>query len=72
MQTELDCQFLVIRRAVKYLIPQRLKYQGDQLLLVYPLQYHRLGANKWERSEEFQHLIILTNIRRFENGILKV
>lgn len=29
-------------------------------------------ANKWERSEEFQHLIILTNIRRFENGILKV
>lgn len=27
-------------------------------------------ANKWERSEEFLHLIMLTNIRRMENGVI--
>ena len=25
-----------------------------------------------DRSEQFQHLILLTNIRRFNNGVLKV
>jgi len=28
-------------------------------------------ANKWERSEDFLHLIMMTNIRRFDDGILK-
>lgn len=27
---------------------------------------------RWDRSEEFQHLIILTNIRRFNSGVLKL
>jgi len=26
---------------------------------------------KWERSEEFLHLIMLTNMRRFDEGIIK-
>ena len=28
--------------------------------------------NDVDRSEQFQHLILLTNIRRFNNGVLKV
>lgn len=27
-------------------------------------------ANKWERSEEFLHWIMLTNIRRLERGVI--
>ncbi len=26
--------------------------------------------NKWERSEAFLHLIMMTNIRRFETGVI--
>ncbi len=29
-------------------------------------------ANKWERSEEFMYWSILTNIRRFNEGVLKL
>ncbi|MBL4759622.1 MAG: hypothetical protein JKY80_02045 [Mariprofundaceae bacterium] len=32
----------------------------------------QIWATKWERSEEFLHWIMLTNIRRLENGILEV
>jgi len=28
-------------------------------------------ASKWERSEEFLHLIMLTNIRRFNEGVIR-
>lgn len=28
-------------------------------------------ANKWERSEEFLHWVMMTNIRRYERGVLK-
>lgn len=28
--------------------------------------------NKWERSDEFQKWIALTNIRRLENGVLSI
>jgi len=33
---------------------------------------HWQWAGKWERSEEFLHLIMLTNIRRFDKGVLKI
>ncbi len=29
-------------------------------------------ATRWERSEEFLHLIMLTKIRRVENGAIKI
>ena len=29
------------------------------------------GDNKWERSEEFLHWIMLTNIRRLERGVIE-
>jgi len=29
-----------------------------------------LWDNKWERSEVFLHLIMMTNIRRLENGVI--
>ena len=32
----------------------------------------RWNGNKWERSEEFQRWINLTNIRRLKDGVLKV
>lgn len=32
---------------------------------------NNMWANKWERSEHFLHLIMKTNIRRFEEGVLK-
>ena len=28
--------------------------------------------NKWERSEEFHYFIMLTNLRRLEEGIIKI
>ncbi len=31
-----------------------------------------LWQDKWERSEEFEHWILLTNIRRFESGVIGV
>lgn len=32
---------------------------------------NKMWLNKWERSEHFLHLIMLTNIRRIENGVIK-
>ncbi len=29
-----------------------------------------MWESKWERSEHFLHLIMMTNIRRFENGVI--
>jgi len=29
-------------------------------------------TDKWQRSEEFAYYIIMTNIRRFNNGVIKV
>ncbi len=31
-----------------------------------------IWASKWERSEEFLHFIMLTNIRRMERGVLSI
>ncbi len=33
--------------------------------------YPDLWANKWERSEDFLHWIGMTNIRRFQSGVIK-
>jgi len=30
------------------------------------------GLTRWERSEAFLHWIMLTNIRRIENGVIKL
>ena len=37
-----------------------------------PVRWQGDFGGKWERSEEFLHWILLTNVRRYNNAVLKL